>query len=195
MTDDNSKQEGQEVSVWPGRYWIRAKVERWPHKGGIYGGVELKLFQVDISEQEVKALLEPLGLIYDMENEEYPYIKSQVAETFTEEQADQLIAWLEEIKDGVKAWKDPALKPGGEGMGVGAIAVGVGDGFYMMDHMDGYDLPFKVWAYYDLDSSEYLYQEPTPEDRLRDDIRKAVSMMPLEALQKLRKWMDKHDRE
>jgi len=212
MAEDNSKQEGQEVSVWPGRYWIKVTVKRWPHGGGIYREVDLLPFRPDVSEEEARTLLEPLGYKHDMEDRDYAYAISQAVETFTEEEADRLISWLVE-RIGVKAWKEPALKPREGFVGVGTIAVGGSDGFYMLDKIEGYDLPFRVWAYYDIDDAEYLMPESSADleaylkrkaiDRLKSYIDTDIKDLTLADLQELKEYLDQeiksrekgHDRE
>lgn len=180
MTEqDNNLIDGQEeMELWPGRYTVSAD----------YPDGYMKLFQPEMTDEEARELLEPLGFTPEDE-EEYLYIKSQAEETFTEEQADKLIAFMESFKD-TKAEKKPAHKPKAGYAGVGSLAVGGGDGFYMLDKADDYDLDFKAWAYYDTSSKEP--QKPTPEDELRHGIREAIASMSLESLQELRKWLAEH---
>ena len=177
MTDREDNQEVQPAELWPGRYYVDAD----------YPDGKMRLFQPEMEEEEVRELLEPYGFTPD--NLNYLYIKSQAEETFTEEQADKLIAFMESFKD-TKAEKVPALKPTEGGIGVGALPVGGGDGFYMLDKADEYDLDFKVWAYYDIRREELL--KPTPEEKLRASIYEAIPDMSLEALQELKNWLDEH---
>ena len=177
MTDREDKQEGQEAELWLGRYKVRA----------YYPDGEMWLYRADMTEEEARELLEPLGL--NPCDEKNPYIQSLAEETFTEEEADKLIAFMESFKD-TKAEKVPALKPTEGGIGVGALPVGGGDGFYMLDKADEYDLDFKVWAYYDIRREELL--KPTPEEKLRASIYEAIPDMSLEALQELKNWLDEH---
>jgi len=140
MTDKEDMQEVQPAELWPGRYYVEAN----------YPDGYMMLFQPEMTEEEARELLEPYGL-------KTPYAKSIAEETFTEEQADKVIAFMESFK-GTKAEKRPALKPTEAGLGVGALPVGGDDGFFMLDKTDEYDLPFKVWAYF----KESL--ESTPEE-------------------------------
>ena len=140
MTDREDMQEGQPAELWLGRYYVEAN----------YPDGYMMLFQPEMTEEEARELLEPYGL-------KTPYAKSIAEETFTEEQADKVIAFMESFK-GTKAEKRPALKPTEAGLGVGALPVGGDDGFFMLDKTDEYDLPFKVWAYF----KESL--ESTPEE-------------------------------
>ena len=140
MTDREDMEEVQPAELWPGRYYVEAD----------YPDGYMMLFQPEMTDEEARELLEPYGL-------KTPYAKSLAEETFTEEQADKLIAFMESFK-GTKAEKRPALKPTEAGLGVGALPVGGDDGFFMLDKTDEYDLPFKVWAYF----KESL--ESTPEE-------------------------------
>lgn len=140
MTDREDMEEVQPAELWPGRYYVEAD----------YPEGYMMLFQPEMTDEEARELLEPYGL-------KTPYAKSLAEETFTEEQADKLVAFMESFK-GTKAEKRPALKPTEAGIGVGALPVGGDDGFFMLDKTDEYDLPFKVWAYF----KESL--ESTPEE-------------------------------
>lgn len=140
MTDREDMEEVQPAELWPGRYYVEAD----------YPEGYMMLFQPEMTDEEARELLEPYGL-------KTPYAKSIAEETFTEEQADKLVAFMESFK-GTKAEKRPALKPTEAGIGVGALPVGGDDGFFMLDKTDEYDLPFKVWAYF----KESL--ESTPEE-------------------------------
>lgn len=198
MADINKEQESQEVNIWPGRFIVRAKVERWPHNGGIYRDVGLQLFKVDMAEEEIRSLLEPLGFKPDKEDTEYLYLMSYAEDTFSEEQADKLIAYLEGHK-GTQAWKEPAEKPEPNDpedntirwAGISSISYGSREGHYPLYKEDSYNLDFKAEAYYDTRDEEYL--EPTPEAKLRSDILEAVSMMNIEELQNLKEYLENQE--
>ena len=168
MTDREDMEEVKPAELWPGRYYVDAN----------YPDGYMMLFRTDMTDEEARELLEPYGL-------QTPYAKSLAEETFTEEQADKLIAFMESFKD-TKAEKRPALKPTEAGLGVGALPVGGDDGFYTLDGADGYGLDIKVEAYYKISL------KPTPEDELRQGIRETMASMSLESLQELRKWLDEH---
>jgi hypothetical protein len=148
MTELSNKvvDEQKERDVWPGRYYVYATAERFPYRRTIYKNVSLILHQF-MKPEEVDALLEPFG--FGKEDEAYQFIASQVEQTFTKEQADLLIAYLEN-HDGTKAWKEPATKPLEGYMGVGAIPSGVGHSHYDLHEESSYNLGFKAVAYYDL---------------------------------------------
>ena len=177
MTDREDMQEVQPDELWPGRYYVEAD----------YPDGYMMLFQPEMTEEEARELLEPLGFTPD--DEDYLRVKSQAQETFTEEQADKVIAFMESFK-GTKAEKRPALKPTEAGLGVGALPVGGDDGFYTLDGADEYGLDIKVEAYYKIS----LKSTPEEEDgwRLRVSIYETMASMSLESLQELRKWLDEH---
>lgn len=137
----------EEKMIWPGRFRVMAKVDQWKHEGQIYQDQIMTLFQVEMDENESTPLLEAIGFTPEKDNEDYPYLLSQVEETFTEKQADQLIAFLETLED-TTAWKEPAHKPIKGHAGAGAMRVGGSSDFYMFTEYDGYRLGFKAWGYY-----------------------------------------------
>jgi hypothetical protein len=145
---------GQDVeTIWSGRYRVAARADNWKHKGQTYEDQIMTLFQVDMDDGEAKTLLESLGFTPEKDGEDYKYLVSQVAETFTEGQADELIAYLETLA-GMTAWKKPAHKPIKGHAGAGAMAVGGNADFYMFTEYDNYSLDFKAWAYYRVDYKE-----------------------------------------
>lgn len=147
---------GQDVeTIWSGRYRVAAKVDNWKHKGHVYEDQIMTLFQVDMDDEEAKTLLESLGFTPEKDGEDYIYLVSQVEETFTEAQADELIAYLETFA-GTTAWKKPAHKPIKGHAGAGAMAVGGNADFYMFTENDNYSLNFKAWAYYRVDYDEKI---------------------------------------
>ena len=107
MTEDNSKQEGQEVSVWPGRYIVEGSIGEMSHGGHIYKDVWIRLFRHEMPVGEVRSLLKSIGYTDSVIRGYEQDIISQVEDTFTEEQADQLIAYLKKYPD-IKAWKKKA---------------------------------------------------------------------------------------
>jgi hypothetical protein len=79
------------------------------------------------------------------------YAEDYVDELFTEDEAGQLTDYLAREYTGyVTTTREVSLPLQENMMGVGAIAVGGGDGFYTESSKPAYSLPFEVWAYYDL---------------------------------------------
>jgi hypothetical protein len=198
MTEQNSNLiDGQkeERELWPGRYTVEAVVERWPHREDIYKDVWLSLFQVDMTPEEARALLEPLGFTPDMEDRDYAYTVSYVEATFSEQQADKLIAYLES-HNGTKAEKKPAKKPypGSQLAGIAAMAYGSMEGHYPLHEEEGYNLTFKTKAYYSVDDAECIGR--TSEAELRHEIDEAISLMDADELDELQEWIDgRHERD
>ncbi len=186
--DKNNLKDGQEErELWPGRYYVKAAVDEWSHRGGIYEDVYLNLFQSQMPEEEAKALLEPLGFTSEMED--YLYIVSQAEQTFTEQQADELIAYLEAHK-GTDAWKEPAEKPVENGIGFGAIPVGGPQDCYMLYKEDGYNLSFRAEAYYDVRGAEYLGRSRSALDGLKEQIDINTRHMSQEELERLIAYLE-----
>jgi hypothetical protein len=182
----NSGTGQEEQELWPGRYRAGAKVDNWKHRGHIYEDQIMTLFQVDMGDEEAKALLEPFGFTPEKDGEDYPYLVSQVEETFTEDQADELIAYLETL-EGTTAWKKPAYKPIKGHAGAGAMAVGGNTDFYMFTEYDNYSLDFKAWGYYRVD---YQEARPAPETILKREIQAMISDLSPDELQTVKAWLD-----
>jgi hypothetical protein len=198
--DKNNLIDGQqEWELWPGRYYVSAEKKRWPHRGGVYRDVEILLFQPKMPVEELKALMESLGLSLELPGGSY--IISQIEQTFTGQQADELIAYLEE-HDGTKAWKEPAYKPIENGIGLGFYPVGGPTDFYKLHMEEGYNLSFKAEAYYDVEYAEWaetnqeiqLDDMAEQEEKLKRKIRMKVSSniktLSLEELDELQDWLD-----
>lgn len=194
MTEQNNRTtEDSQSELWPGRYTVAAVVERWPHRGYIYKDVWLSLFQVDMTPEEARALLEPLGFTPDMEDIDdidYAYTVSYVEATFSEQQADKLIAYLES-HTGTKAEKKPAEKPypGAQPgyAGIQSISYGSMEGHYPLHEEEDYNLAFKAEAYYSVEDAEYIGR--TSEGELRQEIDKAISLMDADELDELQEWI------
>lgn len=190
--DKNNLKDGQERELWPGRYYVDADIDKLMHRGHIYKDVLIQLFQTGISEEEIKALLEPLGFNPDMED--YDYVVSQAEETFTEEQADELIAYLEK-EEGITARKTQAYKPADGFMGIGANPVGGDTAWIQLSDFEDYSLSFDVWAYYDIRRAEYLKPSPEVEEeqlkqRVRMKVTRDIKSLSLEELDELQDWLD-----
>jgi hypothetical protein len=147
----------KERELWPGRYYVFAIVKKFEDIGNIYKNVLFTIFQNEMPEDEAISLLKPFGFTPD--DEYWMYEKSYAEETFSAEQANELIPFLEGYRD-TKAYLKPASKPSpkhGEILsGVGCLAVGGGSEFYMFSNTPGYSLSIKVWGYYDLRQCKYV---------------------------------------
>jgi hypothetical protein len=81
-----------------------------------------------------------------------PYPESYIDELFTRDEANAVKAYLDrEYGDaGTNTITQVDLPAPNNIIGRGAIPVGGGDDFYMLDKTEGYPLPFSVWGYFDL---------------------------------------------
>jgi len=85
------------------------------------------------------------------------YAEEAIDELFTEDEANQLAAYLDAFgEEHVTTIKEAALPIPKNMMGVGAIPVGGGDDFYMLCKQQEYFLPFEVWGYFDLVGCELI---------------------------------------
>ena len=205
MTEGKSKQEGQEVGVWPGRYIVEGSIEQMTDRGHIYKDVWMKLFRHEMPEGEIRSLLKSIGYTDSVIRGYEQDIISQVEDTFTEEQADQLIAYLKKYKNPeIKAWKKKAEKPKGGYVGTTAIPAGVETGWIQLSEQEGYDLDFKAWAYYDTRRAEYLKPDPSAElegylkmtaiDRLKSQIDTDLKYLTQVEIQELKEYLEEKSR-
>lgn len=85
------------------------------------------------------------------------YQESAIDELFTKQEAKRLVAYLEkEHKDDtLKISIDEQKLPIANNiLAYGCIPVGGMNDFYMLDKEKNYNLPFKVWGYFDLRNSK-----------------------------------------
>lgn len=137
-------QSKNEEIIWEGRYLVSAMAEEY--KG--HKDVRFSIFQDEMSEGEIQALLEPFG-------ETNLYLASYVDMTFTNEQAEQIKKYLEANNPDVTVTINPASIPG-KFMSVSVLPVGGPQDFYMFYKADGYALDYKILGYYDLRQHEQL---------------------------------------
>ena len=192
--DEGEMIKAPETSPWPGRYFVTAKVEEYMHRNYIFKEVEMTIFQWDMPEEEAISLLEPLGFTPGSSGDWWQYAISQAEETFSEEQAKELIPFLEQYP-GTKVDIKPATMLIEHGIGVGAISVGGFSDFYVFFEEPGYSLGFKVVGYYNLVSCEF---EPNPdpkatlkEEEEKDKAMRYLSSYSLEDLLEVKEFIDK----
>jgi hypothetical protein len=182
-----------EPSLWPGRYFVTAKVKEYLHRNYIFRDVEMTIFQWDMPEEEAISLLVPLGFTPGSSGDWWQYVTSQAEETFSEEQAKELIPFLEQYP-GTQVDIKPATKPIEHGIGVGAISVGGFSDFYAFFEEPSYSLGFKVVGYYNLESCEF---EPNPDPKAtlkeeeKDKAMRYLSSLSLEDLLEVKEFIDK----
>jgi hypothetical protein len=80
------------------------------------------------------------------------YAEGAIDEMFTEDEALLLKEYLDRTYTGagVTVIEEQPLPIPNNTMGCGAIPVGDGNDFHMLDRNPEYSLPFKVWGYFDL---------------------------------------------
>ena len=81
------------------------------------------------------------------------YAENYIGELFTADEAALVKDYLDRDDNSHKnptTINEVSLPIPNNVMGVGAIAVGGGDDFYMLDKNPDYSLPFKVWGYFNL---------------------------------------------
>mgnify|MGYP001113244084 CR=1 FL=1 len=129
---------------WPGRYNVRAEVRYQPRRGARAGVMQVIAFQPEMSDAEVRDLLEPLG--YTPDEPGYRHLAGQARDTFSHPQAEALVAYLSR-RAGTSAGMLPANLPLPVLMGASEIPLlpSFRDGsVYRLYTERGYDLPFKA---------------------------------------------------
>ena len=136
--------------IWPGRY----SVILIAHEYAGYKDVEIQLFQKSISEEEASRLLQPFG-ITEKDEEYYRDAVSQIEETFSIEQVEQLINHFSK-RQGTKIEIVPAYIPMPKHFGIGLYPEGFSSELITFNKADNYPLDFEVWGYYELKDCEQL---------------------------------------
>ena len=93
---------------------------------------------------------------YSPEKEYIQYAEGHIDELFTEDEAKRLADYLADYDCGVTTITEVPLPVSNDAIGVGALAVGGGDDFYMLATAPDYPLPFAVWGYYNLRGCELI---------------------------------------
>jgi hypothetical protein len=93
---------------------------------------------------------------YDATDEYRSYCESAVEELFTADEARAFVEFLRTRRNDTSATIKPATLPIERNqMGHGAIPVGGGPDFLTISDSLDYDLPFKVWGYFDVRNCEF----------------------------------------
>lgn len=138
---------------WLGRYTVRAEVN-YRGRHGKAGTMQVITYQSAIPDDEVILILEPLG--FNRKQEGWTHLVSQARDTFTKEQAEVLVNYLNS-RQGTTAYMKLVYKPLPVLMGASAISSlpSFRDGIvYRLYTERGYNLPFKVEA---VNMKTYLY--------------------------------------
>jgi hypothetical protein len=170
--------------LWPGRYTVNAVAPKFEHRNKFYRDVPLKFYQVDIPEGD------EAGMMSECDDEscgcgEEGAHAVAINETFTEEQARQLKTYLLERyhKEGeVKI--EPAYKPAGSEHW--HPNTGEFSDILSLFMAEGYRLPFKVEAFYDVKGRKFM----SDSELLQKQAREALSCLSLEDLKMEKVWLD-----
>ncbi|HNR02579.1 MAG TPA: hypothetical protein PKK59_08595 [Anaerolineaceae bacterium] len=143
-TENITDRESDAHAHWPERYSVRAEVRYQPRRGARAGVMQVIAFQPEMTDEEVSALLEPLG--FTPASPGYRHLAGQARDTFSLPQAEALAAYLEK-RPGTTACVLPAKLPLPVLIGASEIPSlpSFRDGsVYRLYTEKGYHLPFKV---------------------------------------------------
>lgn len=87
-----------------------------------------------------------------------------VNESFTEQEIKSLETYLATKEICLEIKEVEELPVDGEFVGLVDSPLGGGAGFIKLNEYDGYDLPFKIWGFYDSKDSEDLVYSPEKEE-------------------------------
>ncbi len=131
--------------IWSGRYQVRAEIT-YRDRRGKPSTLQVIHFQPDMTEDEAVTLLDPLGIT--RETKDFHNIVSQARDTFSSDQAEALVVYLNKRK-GTRAYVKPAYVPIPGLIGASAIPLlpSMRDrSVYKLYLEPGYDLDFRVEA-------------------------------------------------
>lgn len=132
-------------AIWPGRFLVRADIS-YRDRRGKSSTLQVIHFQPDMTEKEAGDLLDLLGI--SPNTKELRNLVSQTRDTFSNEQAEALVAYLHKRR-GTRAYAKPAYVPLPDQMGASAIPnlPSLRDRtVYKLYLEPGYDLDFRVEA-------------------------------------------------
>lgn len=138
-------------------YQVTSFIDYWSHRKALYNNVEVTWFvhdrDYDPAFDYTTLLDRPLP-----PGEGYSYARGLVDESFTRHEADQLAEYLRESHGeqvNIAQVDLPIATQADDGatyIPVGAISVGGCCDFYMLSEHVDYNLPFKVWGYYNIEA-------------------------------------------
>jgi hypothetical protein len=98
---------------------------------------------------------------YDATDRDFCCAELAVEEMFTKDEAEAFQAFVRAKRNDATATIEPAKLPIANNiMGYGAIPTGGGPDFLMIGDRPDYDLPFKVWGFYDVRGYEFDEKAP-----------------------------------
>jgi hypothetical protein len=129
---------------------VTSVIDKLSHDHHRYNGVKVHWFVIDrrfpvVSYKKVVAGFE------DLPEKDKAFAREYVKELFTKKEAEQLSQHLKSLH-GCEAEIIPLTLPTeGKCLGFRAHTVGKTTGFFKLKEEVVHNLPFKVWAYYDVD--------------------------------------------
>jgi hypothetical protein len=141
--------------IWPNRFRVRAKLNQVYHKGFLYENLTFNFYRVNISEEEAKSLLTPLGFTHDMSNENYLGLVSQVKGSFSEDETIELMKYLNSIHSS-NVYREQENQPELGYVGIHELATPKNFGFFNYFDLRGYPLDFDVAAFYYIEQSQLI---------------------------------------
>ena len=175
MTHSISDSNWEEIGLeqWPGRFFVRAEVEAYRNRGWLYN-TTIYLSHYDTSDENT-SLQVSLGFPRYVVDEIDIDAVSLIADTFSEQQADELVGYLNSL-DGFQASKIRAHKPKRGICGRSAVLMEDGDWEWNIYQEEGYPLDFKVVGYFYLGDSNRI--GPSPEGILMGEIKHRLMWCP-----------------
>ena len=150
---ESSTLSDEKHTAWPGRFIVRAEIN-YRDRRGRQSSMQVTTFQRELTREQVDALLLPLG--FDPVMSGYHFLVSQARDTYSQEEAEALVAYLNTRK-GTSAFMKTANLPTPNVMGASAIPSlpSFKDGaIYRYYTEPGYPLSFRVES---INIKTYLY--------------------------------------
>lgn len=116
------------------------------------------------------------------------YSEGAIDESFTKQEADQLVTYLQrEHKEAILETNivEEKLPIASNSMGFGATPVGGGDGFYMLEKEKNYNLPFKIWGYFDLRNCKNVNEKTEESEEDENEHNKKIEELEKLSIQEL----------
>jgi hypothetical protein len=142
---------GSSNSNVPALYRAISVVHRFPYRGSRYNCVSIYWF-VDRRETPVAPYEQVIEGYANLSERDQHMAQTIADEALTAEEVELLREYLHRVHDDC-IWTrsvDLPIKNVNGTMPFGGVPAGGGCDFYMMPEEDGYDLPFRVWGYFDV---------------------------------------------
>lgn len=164
MTDAQAT--STKFETWPGRFNVRAEI-RYSSRRKVSGIMQVTVYQPDMPEEEFVAVLAEVG--FTPEDNGWVSLVSQAKDTFSLEQSEALVIYLNSREGTTALWTSARLPTPGI---IGASAIpalpSFRDGFVHRLYTErGYTLPFKVEA---INTKTYIHMA-----RLYNELRSTLT--------------------